>query len=55
MSRTSWASAVLLALATSTPSFAQVLSEQQFLEDVLRNHPVIAAAEAHLAVAVGSR
>jgi cobalt-zinc-cadmium efflux system outer membrane protein len=55
MSRTSWASAVLVALATSTPSSAQILSEQQFLEDVLKAHPVIAAAEASVAAAEGSR
>lgn len=55
MSRTSWAPVVLVALAASTPSFAQILSEQQFLDDLLRNHPVIAAAEANVAAAAGSR
>ena len=48
-------SIALLALAAATPSSAQRLTEHQFLDDALNDHPRIAAAEADVAVASGSR
>lgn len=55
MSRASWALALLLAVAGSTPSHAQILTEQDFVEDALASHPGIAAAEADVAAASGVR
>jgi len=55
MSRASWALALLLAMAGSTPSHAQNLTEQKFLENALASHPGIAAAEADVAAASGVR
>lgn len=55
MRRLSWATAALLALSASLPARAQMLTEQQFLEDVLANHPAVAAAEAGVAEAAGLR
>jgi cobalt-zinc-cadmium efflux system outer membrane protein len=51
----SCASAALLVLAAVMPTSAQGLSEHRFLEDVLSNHPRIAAAEAELAAMGGHR
>ena len=48
-------SAALLAFAAATPSSAQRLTEQQFLDDALADHPRIAAAEAKLVGASGNR
>lgn len=53
MSRASWALALLLALVGSTPSDAQILTEQRFLEDSLESHPGVAVAEADVAAATG--
>jgi len=55
MSRNSWTLALLMALAGSTPSFAQILTEHQFLDNALTNHPGITAAEAAEAAAAGGR
>jgi len=55
MSRVSWAPALLMAFAWSTPSFAQMLTEIQFLDTALMDHPGIAAAEAAEAAAAGDR
>ena len=55
MKRASWAFAVLLVVAGSMPIHAQVLTEQQFLDDTLAGHPAIAAAEAEVAAASGVR
>jgi len=55
MTRASWAFALLLAGAGSLPLDAQILSEEQFLEDALLNHPGIAAAAAAEAAAAGAR
>jgi cobalt-zinc-cadmium efflux system outer membrane protein len=55
MSRVSWASTVLLAAAGSMPIQAQILTEQQFLDGALTDHPGIAAAEADVAAASGVR
>jgi len=55
MSRLSWASALLMALAWSTLSFAQMLTELQFLENAMTNHPGVAVAEAAEAAAAGDR
>jgi cobalt-zinc-cadmium efflux system outer membrane protein len=55
MSRISWALALLLAVAGSTPTYAQKLTEHQFLDDALASHPGIAAAEAGIAAATGAR
>jgi cobalt-zinc-cadmium efflux system outer membrane protein len=48
-------SAALLAFAAAMPSSAQRLTEQQFLDNALADHPRIAAAEATLAGASGTR
>lgn len=48
-------SIALLALAAATPSSAQRLTEKRFLDDALTDHPRIAAAEADLAAASGTR
>ena len=48
-------SIALLALAAATPSSAQRLTEKRFLDDALVDHPRIAAAEAELAGASGTR
>jgi cobalt-zinc-cadmium efflux system outer membrane protein len=37
------------------PSYAQTLTEKQFLDDALLNHPATAAAEASVSAAAGSR
>lgn len=55
MRRVSWASAALLALAASMPSDAQILTEDQFLEAALTNHPGVTAAEAGVDAAAGLR
>ncbi|MEN8164791.1 MAG: hypothetical protein ABFS37_11735, partial [Acidobacteriota bacterium] len=55
MSRASWALALLLAVAGSTPSGAQNLTEEKFLEDSLISHPGIAVAETDVAAASGVR
>ncbi len=55
MSRTSWASAMLLVIFGSVPIQAQLLTEERFLEDAQANHPDIAAAEAAVATAAGVR
>jgi len=55
MSRASWALASLLVVAGSMPLRAQFLTEQQFLDTALTNHPGITAAEAAEAAAAGSR
>jgi len=55
MSHVSRTWAVLLAVAGSTPSYAQILTEHQFLEDVLTGHPGVAAAEAGVAAVAGAR
>lgn len=48
-------SAALLASAAAVPSSAQRVTEKQFLDDALTNHPRVAAAEAAVAVASGTR
>jgi len=55
MNRASWAFALLLVVAGCMPIHAQVLTEQQFLDDTLASHPAIAAAEAEVAAASGVR
>jgi cobalt-zinc-cadmium efflux system outer membrane protein len=55
MKRALWAFVVLLAGAGSIPLRAQVLTEQQFLEDAMTNHPGVAAATAAGAAAAGAR
>lgn len=55
MSRVSWAPVLAAVLAASTSSIAQPLTEGRFLEDALKNHPEIAAAEAAVTAAEGSR
>jgi len=55
MNRASWAFAVLLVVAGRMPLHAQVLTEQQFLDDTLAGHPAIAAATAEVAAASGVR
>ena len=55
MNRASWAFAVLLAGAGSMPLDAQFLTENQFVDDALLNHPGITAAEAKKATAAGAR
>lgn len=55
MSRASWTPVLAVALAMSTSSLAQPLTERDFLEDALANNPEIAAAEAAVAAADGSR
>jgi len=55
MNRASWAFALLLVVAGCMQIHAQVLTEQQFLDDTLASHPAIAAAEAEVAAASGVR
>ena len=55
MKRASWAFAMLLVVAGCLPIHAQLLTEQDFLESALANHPGVAAAEAGVAVASGAR
>ena len=55
MKRASWAFVVLLVAAGSTQLRAQVLTEQQFLENALPNHPGVTAAAAAEAAAAGAR
>jgi cobalt-zinc-cadmium efflux system outer membrane protein len=55
MKRVSWAFVVLLVGAGSIPLRAQVLTEHQFLDSALVNHPGVAAAEAAEAAAAGAR
>jgi cobalt-zinc-cadmium efflux system outer membrane protein len=55
MNRALWAFAVLLAGAASVPLDAQLLTEEQFVDDALLNHPGITAAEAKKAAAAGAR
>lgn len=55
MNRPSWTFAVLLAGAFSFPLHAQFVSEEQFLENALVNHPGITAAESKKAAAAGAR
>ena len=55
MTRESWAFALLLVIAGAMPIHAQVLTEQQFLDDALPSHPGIAVAEADIAAASGVR
>ena len=55
MKRASWAFVVLLAGAGSIPLRAQVLTEPQFLENALLNHPGVTAAAAAEAAAAGAR
>jgi cobalt-zinc-cadmium efflux system outer membrane protein len=55
MNRASWAFAVLLAGAGSMTLDAQLLTEKQFVDDALSNHPGITAAEAKKAAAAGVR
>jgi cobalt-zinc-cadmium efflux system outer membrane protein len=55
MRTVSCVSAALLALTAAMPSSAQGLTEKQFLDDALTDHPRIAAAEADLAVESGTR
>jgi cobalt-zinc-cadmium efflux system outer membrane protein len=55
MKRASWALAVLLVGAGSTQLRAQVLTEEQFLENALVNHPGVTAAVAAQAAAAGAR
>jgi cobalt-zinc-cadmium efflux system outer membrane protein len=47
--------ALLLAVVGSVSSHAQMLSEMQFVEDALANHPGIAIAEADVAAVSGGR
>ena len=55
MNRASWVFAMLLVVAGCLPIHAQLLTEQNFLESALANHPGVAAAEAGVAVASGAR
>jgi cobalt-zinc-cadmium efflux system outer membrane protein len=55
MSGVSWALALLLAAISCMPVHAQILTEQQFLDDALPSHPGIAVAEANIAAASGVR
>ncbi len=55
MSRVLWTLVLLSAAVGGTPSYAQILTEQKFLEDALLNHPGIAAVEANVDVASGLR
>jgi cobalt-zinc-cadmium efflux system outer membrane protein len=55
MSGVSWALALLLAAVGCMPVHAQILTEQQFLDDALPSHPGIAVAEADIAAASGVR
>lgn len=55
MNRASWALALLLVGAGSMPIHAQILTEQQFLDDALTDHPAVAAAEADVGAASGAR
>jgi cobalt-zinc-cadmium efflux system outer membrane protein len=55
MKRTSWALASLLIIARCMPLHAQSLSEEEFLESAIANHPAITAAEAAEAAAAGAR
>jgi cobalt-zinc-cadmium efflux system outer membrane protein len=55
MSNASWAPALLLAMTVSAPAHAQLLTEEQFVEDALASHPEIAAAEAAVVAADGAR
>ena len=55
MRRISCVSAALLAFAAVTPASAQRLTEQQFLDDALADHPRIAAAEAKADGVSGTR
>ena len=55
MRRVSWASAWLLVAAGSMPLHAQFLTEPQFLDTALTDHPGITAAEAAEAAAAGNR
>jgi len=51
----SWTFALLLVVAGCLPIHAQVLTEEEFLDAALSNHPAIAAAEAKKAAAAGAR
>lgn len=55
MSKASWTPVLVMALAVSTSSIAESLTERDFLADAIANHPEIAAAEAAVAAAQGSR
>ena len=55
MTRTPCVAVALLASAAFMPTFAQGLTEQQFLDNALANHPAITAAEAELAALTGQR
>ncbi|MDH3815245.1 MAG: TolC family protein [Acidobacteriota bacterium] len=55
MNRASWALASLLVIAGYMPLHAQHLTEKEFLDSALANHPAIAASEAAESVAEGAR
>jgi cobalt-zinc-cadmium efflux system outer membrane protein len=55
MKSASWTFSSLLVVASCVPIHAQVLTEDEFLDSALANHPAIAAAEAKKAAAAGAR
>ena len=55
MNRASWAFAMLLVVAGCMPIHAQLLTEEDFLDSALANHPAMIAAEAAEAAAAGAR
>lgn len=48
-------SVALLASAVALPTLAQGLTENEFLENALKNHPAVAVAQAEFAAATGQR
>ena len=55
MNRPSWTFLLLLVVTGCMPVSAQVLTELEFLDSVLANHPAVAAAESAEAAAAGAR
>ncbi len=55
MNRASWTFLLLLVVAGCMPVSAQVLTELEFLDSALANHPAVAAAEATETAATGAR
>ena len=55
MNRASWTLLLLLVVAGCMPVSAQVLTENEFLDSALANHPAVAVAEAAETAAAGAR
>jgi len=55
MNRASWTFLLLLVVAGCMPVSAQVMTELEFLDSALANHPAVAAAEAAEVAAAGAR